>query len=445
MGFKNSTVIIFCLIAYSGLAQKGFQLPDNLDELQIPFKKIFNLIILPVDINGTALNFILDTGASKSIIFNLEGIDSLQVQEGKILKVSGYGNNEPFDAYFSEQNTIITNGYVNKDASFLIMADQRVELTEILGIQINGLIGSDFFINSIVEIDYVSQELTVLRHGSQKAIKLSRKPHINLSITDNKPFIPIRFQHQGSEMDTQVLVDTGNGDALWLWNLEGGFQMPLNGYRDRVGIGMNGDVEGLRSKLDQVNLGGNSLSRVTVSIPDNYSLTNKLSEGSPNNNGSIGGEILSRFNVHLDYRGKRLYLKPNRNYNDGFYYNMAGIELSRGENEVFAEIQNQDLEDVEGGYGMIRGQRTIRSYQTRVIKVVPKILVRYVRPDSPAAIAGVEVGDQIIKIDRIRQGNLTLENTASKFFKNPYKKIRLRIKRGDRQFKIQFIQRPIIE
>jgi hypothetical protein len=445
MGLKCLTVLIFCLTTVVGLSQKGFQLPDNLDELQIPFKKIFNLIVLPIDVNGTSLNFILDTGASRSIIFNLEGVDSLQVEVGKILKVSGYGTNEPFNAYFSEKNTIVSKGYVDRDASFLIMAGQKVELANILGIQINGLIGSDFFINSIVEIDYVRQELTVFRHDSKKANKLKLQSYIPLSIADKKPFIPVQVKHQRSDLETQVLIDTGNGDALWLWNIDDNFEKPSKGFIDRVGIGMNGDVDGLRSKLDQVKLGAYELKKVTISIPNDDSFDSKRTEGRLKNNGSIGGEILSRFNVQLDYKNRRLYLKPNRQFKDGFYYNMAGIELSRGSNEIFAEIQNQGLEDVKGNYGTLRGQKTVRSYQTRVIKVVPKILVRYVRPDSPAAIAGVEVGDQITQINGIRKSNLTLENTASKFFKNPYKKIKLRMKRGDRIFKIKFTQIPIIE
>jgi len=438
-------VLIFCLTTAAGLAQKGFELPDNLDELQIPFKKIFNLIVLPVDVNGTSLNFILDTGASRSIIFNLEGVDSLQVEAGKILKVSGYGTNEPFDAYFSENNRVATNGYIDSHASFLIMAGQSIELANILGVQINGLIGSDFFINSIVEIDYTRQKLTVFRHESKNANKIKRQSYISLSIVDKKAFIPIKVKHLRSALETEVLIDTGNGDALWLWDIDDEFEQPSKGFVDRVGIGMNGDVDGLRSKLDQVKLGEYELKRVTISIPDVDSFNSKYTKGRLTSNGSIGGEILSRFNVQLDYKNRRLYLKPNRKFKDGFYYNMAGIELSKGSNEIFSEIQNQDLEDVKGNYGTLRGQKTVRSYQTRIIKVVPKILVRYVRPDSPAAMAGVKVGDQITRINGIRKSNLTLENTSSKFFKNPFKKIRLRIKRGDRQLKIQFIQRPIIE
>lgn len=445
MRLKCLTLLVFCLMTAAGFAQGGFQLSDNLDELQIPFKKIFNLIVLPVEVNGTPLNFILDTGASKSIIFNLEGVDSLQVEAGKILKISGYGTNEPFDAYFSENNKIVINGYTDSEASLLIMAGQKVELDNILGVQINGLIGSDFFINSIIEIDYARQKLTVFRHESRNANKIQRQSHISLSIVDKKPFIPIQVNHLRSVQETEVLIDTGNGDALWLWNIDDEFEQPSKGFIDRVGIGMNGDVDGLRSKLDQIKVGEFELKRVTISIPDNNTFNSKYTQGRLKSNGSIGGEILSRFNVQLDYKNRRLYLKPNKNFKDGFYYNMAGIELSKGSNEIFSEIQNQDLEDVEGTYGTLRGQKTVRSYQTRVIKVVPRILVRYVRPNSPAALAGVEVGDQITRINGIRKSNLTLDNTASKFFKNPNSKIKLKVKRGEKELRFSFRLIPVIK
>jgi C-terminal processing protease CtpA/Prc len=43
--------------------------------------------------------------------------------------------------------------------------------------------------------------------------------------------------------------------------------------------------------------------------------------------GSIGGEILRRFEVIIDYPHQKLYLKPNRYLKDPIYYNRAGLEI----------------------------------------------------------------------------------------------------------------------
>ncbi|WP_194851050.1 aspartyl protease family protein [Nonlabens antarcticus] len=444
MRIKSLLITISCFGALFTYAQKGFHLPEDVDRLSIPFAKVFNLIVVPMEVNGTPLNFILDTGASKSIIFNLGGVDSLLVAQGKVLQISGYGTSDTFEAYYSENNKINVKGFKNDNAEFLIMAGQEVNLAEVLGLRVNGLIGTDFFTNSIVEIDYANQKLTILKHNSRQAKRLQRQHSITISFINKKPFIPIVVQNEQSEITTSLLIDTGNGDALWLWNIESNFTMPQKGFEDRVGVGMNGNVEGFRSKLDRVSLGDYQLNRVTVSFPNKNSYkTDK--EDPVINDGTIGGEVLSRFKIFLDYKNSKMYLEPNRSYKDGFYYNMAGIELSEGESEIFTVVKNREFEEVESQYGVVRGQKTIRTTQTQIIKLVPKVMVRYVRPNSPADFAGVKAGDQITRINRIRNDRLTLNNTASKFFKDPYSKIRLRVLRGQKEIKIKFVLKPIID
>ena len=44
-------------------------------------------------------------------------------------------------------------------------------------------------------------------------------------------------------------------------------------------------------------------------------------------NGSVGGEVLKRFNMVFDYPNNKLHLK-NANFKNPFQYNLAGIELA---------------------------------------------------------------------------------------------------------------------
>ena len=60
-------MVLSCLFA---IAQNDFFL--NKDESErINFEFASNLIIIPVSINGVTLSFILDTGVSRPILFNL--------------------------------------------------------------------------------------------------------------------------------------------------------------------------------------------------------------------------------------------------------------------------------------------------------------------------------------------------------------------------------------
>ena len=60
------------------LAQ-GYNLPKGEKRQNIKFQLINNLIVIPVEINGTELTFILDSGVSKPILFNLSKSDSISI------------------------------------------------------------------------------------------------------------------------------------------------------------------------------------------------------------------------------------------------------------------------------------------------------------------------------------------------------------------------------
>ena len=56
----------------------------------------------------------------------------------------------------------------------------------------------------------------------------------------------------------------------------------------------------------------------------------------------MGGELLKRFNLIIDYRRARITFKKNGNYKKPFYYNKAGIILEqRGVRVVKEKVNNQ--------------------------------------------------------------------------------------------------------
>ncbi|PZQ79016.1 MAG: hypothetical protein DI548_15400, partial [Flavobacterium johnsoniae] len=74
---KLRILVLFLLVASSSLfAQKGFQWNSHKDKIEIPFQHIYNLIIIPVEINNVKLNMLLDTGADNSMIFSLPENDT---------------------------------------------------------------------------------------------------------------------------------------------------------------------------------------------------------------------------------------------------------------------------------------------------------------------------------------------------------------------------------
>ncbi|MEE2802309.1 MAG: hypothetical protein VX550_09035, partial [Bacteroidota bacterium] len=86
--------------------QDYFTFKNDQKKIFVEFDNSGGLIIVPIELNGTKLNFMLDTGASKNIIYNLNGIDSLEIKKGKQFKLKGYGNRNGVNAYVSDNNVL---------------------------------------------------------------------------------------------------------------------------------------------------------------------------------------------------------------------------------------------------------------------------------------------------------------------------------------------------
>jgi hypothetical protein len=72
-------------------AQGEFYFRDNVSE-KIYFQFVNNLIIIPLEINNVTLSFLLDTGVSRPILFNLSERDSLDLKNTQAFYLNGLGS-----------------------------------------------------------------------------------------------------------------------------------------------------------------------------------------------------------------------------------------------------------------------------------------------------------------------------------------------------------------
>lgn len=437
------SILIWSLSSYS---QSGFQFPEGVDKIEIPFESSNNIIIIPVKVNGTEHKFIVDTGASYSIIFNLERMDSINVRKGQRLKISGYGEREPFDVFFSDNNHFDIFGFTSNNAELFIMADEIINLSGLLGTGVHGLMGFDFFKEFIVEIDYEKNLLKIYRRTRSIKRKLRRMTRIPMQVENRKPYVDILIKNNSTELCIKSLIDTGNADALWMLPPLKKSIIPKIGFTDFLGTGLSGTVNGVRSKVNHVYLGDYELNEVTVSLPDEESFSNKAIDDVNHQiaKGSIGGEVLSRFKVFFDYKNSSMYVRPQSNFKRGFYYNMAGLELIEGDLEIFTTIENVSVSSVDSNYNRISGTSSPATKRKKIVRLAPKLLINYVRPDSPADQAGLKIGDVILKVNSISRANLSAASVSSKFFKNPFSNLRFIIRRDNTILNYKFKLVPVI-
>ncbi|WP_105018445.1 aspartyl protease family protein [Nonlabens tegetincola] len=418
--------------------QDYFTFKNNQKKIFVEFDNSGGLIIVPIELNGTKLNFMLDTGASKNIIYNLNGIDSLEIKKGKQFKLKGYGNRNGVNAYVSDNNVLKLGDYVNEQARIFILAEEQLSLFNFIGVEINGVIGASFFKNAVVKIDYEKNYIT-LTQDIKYLRGLRRYDSIPIQLSSGKPYIKSEIVEADNSYNADVLIDTGSNDALWINKRPQQFKIPEKNFYDFLGFGLNGEISGYRTKLDQLNFGSFNLQRITSSFPD---IKESKLLNSKNLLSSIGAEVLKRFFLILDYRNNTIYLQNTRKYRDGFYYNMSGITAKLGKREIFYSYESK----AENGYGNEVDAQLIQLDKPEYdIVQIPGIYIDQIRVNSEAEKAGLQVGDQIVKINGRSFPYLTLNEVNDFFYTNPHSTIRITIKRNGKQKRYKFKLIPLID
>ena len=149
---KHKFIVFGLLLCFSlsGLAQDKFVLTGSKKGQNLTFKLINNLIVIPVEVNGRELNFILDTGVDRSILFNLESEDSLRLKKVKRIKIRGLGEGERLTGLVSSENKFRIGKIVNPDHKVYAISSDEFDLSGRMGIEVNGIIGSELFRDFIV-------------------------------------------------------------------------------------------------------------------------------------------------------------------------------------------------------------------------------------------------------------------------------------------------------
>ena len=376
-------------------SQEGFQFKSNKNKITIPFQLINNLIIIPVELNNVKLNFLLDTGVEKTVLFSLEETDSVSFKNIEKIKIRGLGSGESIDALLSKYNTFKISDLSDYNHEIYMILDQDVNFSSQLGIPVHGIIGYAFFKDHFVDVNYVRKNINVYKSiESYPVKKLKKFDPISITLELEKPYIEAVTTLNSKEIALKMLIDTGGSDALWLFENNSGIQTPPKYFDDFLGRGFSGNIYGKRSRIENFKIGKYDFSFPTASFPDTLSLKSvSMVNG---RNGSIGSEVLKRFNILFDYKNRKMYLKSNLNYKEPFNYNMCGIEIQHNGTQWVQEEENLRAKFVSEALPVTETEFKNIKYQ---FKLKPIFEISQIRPNSPAKIAGILKGDTIVKIN----------------------------------------------
>ena len=437
-------IALLLLLIPISISAQGFRLPPGQKSQKINFELISNLIVIPLEINGAELTFVLDSGVSKPILFNLSDQDSLQINNVSEVTIRGLGDGEPMKALSSTGNRFSLGKAKNFNQDLYVVLDKEINFSTSLGIPVHGILGYELFRDFVVEINYGAQHLKLHNKELYNDLPKKRSQTLPLSVEKRKAYVEGTVLMKDSEnVPVKLLVDTGSGDALWLFHApEKGIEIPEKNYEDYLGRGLSGDIFGKRTKVNGVRIGTFELKDAKAAFP--YQESFGFIESLGDRNGSVGGEILKRFNIIFDYSRGKVTLTKNGSFRDPFHYNLAGIDLQHNGLRYIAEsIANSSgvVRDDGSAFGNVQ---ILLENKTR-LSLVPEIVVSGIRAGSPAAEAGLQEGDVILAVNGKSIHRYKLQEILKMLNEKEGKRIKVLIERYNQDMLFTFVLKKVFD
>ena len=436
---SHALIIISFLFSLIINSQTGFTFSEkNKHSQQISFRLINNLIVIPLEINGKQLSFILDTGVNKTILFNLSEKDSIELLNTTRLRLRGLGSGDGVDAIISKKNIFKVKNLISKNETVYVILKDYFDLSSKMGTTIHGIIGYNLLKNVIVKINYKTKKINFYNPKTYSYKKCRKCETFPFQFYRKKPFIDasVLLDTVGSAfIDVKLLVDLGGSDAMWLFeNSKKSIRTPKRFFNDILGEGLSGPIFGNRSRVSKFKMGSFVIESPTVSFLDSLSTHNarKFKE----RNGSVGGGILSRFKVWIDYPNKKITLKKNGSLSAGFNYNMSGLDVVYNGKQL---VKEEIVDKYKSAYNNQMPNKNSISFVTRYsFNFKPSFIIRRVVKNSAAEKAGLLKDDVILRINGKHAHELKIEDIIYKFQERDKKKIRITVERNGVQMKFEF-------
>ena len=370
----------------------------------IPFELVVRHIMLKVRINNSrSLSFVFDTG-DKVCVVDTEVAKELGLKTEGQLRVGGAGADTLPASYVKEATWTLPG---------LEGFSQPVGLTFPLGRMaarfghdFDGIIGSDFIRQFVIEVDY-----------QNRVLRLYDKQQFSYSGVGES--IPIQLNQQGypiiegevtpltgEPIKGKFVLDLGSGGSLVLMSpVVADHNLLANGAKTIKALGVGGAGGQSTGQIGRVK----SLQLGHFAIANPFTLFSQDKAGAMATHalvGNIGQMIAGKFRVFLDYGRNRIILEPNSTFADAMDRAISGIVLT-----------------TEG-----KDRATVR--------------VSDVLEDSPASEAGLQRDDIVVSVDGKPASELKVTKISEMFERSQTYK--LTIRRGEQTMQVSLTPRKLI-
>ncbi len=384
-------------------------------------------MIVQLKLNDVPVHLLVDTGAKNTVIINPGITEQMHLENLVPVEIKGLGQKEPIQGFLSRKNEIRFNDLKVNHHTVVWLKDSIVDFSDYYHTDIDGVLGSAFLKNFVVEIRFASRQIVLHdpRHYRKK-----HKTRIPVRLIDTKPAIRFSFMNQ----DHVFLIDTGNTDAVWFYGKppEDHPYRLIYGY---LGLGVSGEIYGYSTLVRTLVFGGKKFFKVPLSVPDSASMKHvKVAM----NSGLIGNSLLKKFKVIIHYPEKYLVLKRNIFTSRQIPYDKSGLVVKLAKPKLIeAEYTIYDHKmggNDKDGFVQITGRTVKKLLTVRFVKV------EEVLQGSPAQRAGMVKGDIVEAVNgrpiyELKNG---LSDFSGLLSQKEGKKITLKIKRNGIPMQISF-------
>lgn len=326
--------------------------------LNVPVTIRSNHFVITVCRGERPLSFVLDTGAPFSII-DLSLAKDFGIEIGQSYSARGAGNGSIAAARIRQDSVRIAG--TNIVVPFAQAMDFH-SLNAVGRVNLQGILGADFIDRFVLGLDYRDSVFSLY---DRSRFAYSGKGTV-VPFTMSRNFIYLNGDLtllDGTRLRGRFVVDVGASGSLALAKPF----VDANHLRERAGPtirretgrGVGGVVTADVGRAQTFSIGGATLQHPIITlVGDSAGVLSGASLG----DGNIGGEILRRFTVLLDYARRNLIFERHAGSDDPFESEMTGLSM------------------IPALHGT-------------------GLLVSSVVVGSPAAEAGIVAGDTIVSID----------------------------------------------
>lgn len=307
----------------------GFSLSNGKSYVELSFREESNLIVVPIILNGNGpFNFILDTGSESGLIFDKWVIAENNLVNARQIPVYASNGSKVTDLLVASDLNIKMTGVEASQQTMLVLKENNLDIKGMLGIDAHGILGSELFNRFVVEIDYKEEKIRLYDHEKFKAPKGYKK--VKIDVKNFRPYLSTEIKQKGhKKVKLDLLIDTGASSAIFLdEQRHEEIVLPRKTLDHTLGSGITGTLDGKIGRVKSINLGGKfKFRKVLTSFPQDWKIQKNVrdQDGTLIRHGTIGSDVLSKFNIIYDYMNEVAYFKKEKNFREEFKFNRAGF------------------------------------------------------------------------------------------------------------------------